>query len=146
MILPKFVKIWSLWALEQEQKKCATCSTAANAPVHTCPPAHTGPRSTVHHARAYKSSTASAVLPPHCTQLPRASSYLRRPPHDPLPPPELGHRGQTFSRQPPIDPVPRLASPEPRRAPRSKKPNATSPETSFHPRWSCFPPNTRGHD
>jgi hypothetical protein len=44
-----------------------------------------------------------------------------------------------FSRQPPINPVPRLGSPEPRRAPRSKKPNTTSPETSFHPRQSCFP-------
>jgi hypothetical protein len=44
IILPKFTKIWSLWALEQEQKQCATCSTAADAPVHACPRARAEPR------------------------------------------------------------------------------------------------------
>jgi hypothetical protein len=36
-ILPKFTKIWSLWALEHEQKQATTCSTAAGTPVHARP-------------------------------------------------------------------------------------------------------------
>jgi hypothetical protein len=57
MILPKFVKIWSLWALEQEKKQCATCSTVADVLVHACPRARAKPRSP---ARPHRSTPARA--------------------------------------------------------------------------------------
>jgi hypothetical protein len=98
-------------------------------------------RSTPAHAsrRVYKNRQASVVLPsvPHLTSqaqhlLQRA---LRRPPSNlsarpPWPNPSWPS---------PLNFVPRLASLEPHRAPRRKKPDATSPEKSFHPRRSCNP-------
>jgi hypothetical protein len=123
------------------------CTPArAPAPSHARPPARTGPRPTMHRSRAYKSSTASIVLPPHRAQLPRASPELRRPPRDPPPLPELDHRGQTFSRQPPIDVVPRLASPEPHRAPEAR--NRTIPHRRRRSTLArvVSPTDTCGHD
>jgi hypothetical protein len=132
--------------LEQEQKRCATCSTAVDAPVHASPRARTVPRPTVHRAHAYKSSIASAVLPPHHAQVHRASLQLRRPPRNPPPPPELDHRGQASSRPPPTDPMHRLASSKPHKASRSNKPSAPSPETLFHLTGVVSSAGARGHD
>jgi hypothetical protein len=89
--------------------------------------------------RVYKSRQALAVLPPRLTKRLKPSTLLRRALR--RPPSNLSARPPwpDPSKPSPLNPVPQSASPEPRRAPQSKKPGATSPEKPFHPRRSWNP-------
>jgi hypothetical protein len=82
MILPKFAKIWSLWALEQEKKQCAACSTVADVPVHAYPraralaPVHVRPRTALVPIRAARPRPYSLRTAPNSPEPARSSDDL----------------------------------------------------------------------
>jgi hypothetical protein len=111
VIMPKFVKIFNLWALELGQKQKATCSIAC-----LTGRARTG-RESARPTRGRPALRACAMPSPinasrglsrwhlHTPSLAQARDH-RRPPSLP----KLGHRGQPFSVEPQPRPSPRIAN------------------------------------
>jgi hypothetical protein len=101
--------------------------------------AHAGPRSLVHRAASIRTgkprpyslrASLNVSSPALCSGELCAARQATQ---------ALGHHGQTPPSHPHSIPCLGQLPPEPRRAPRSKKSGAISPEKMFHPRWSCNP-------